>query len=145
MHQLKAETQTLDAAYAEIKELYETGIIKPNSIILVTTTNAKFPDFDGFIVYCKPTADVGHKRKSMEDDLDIYGIQEKQGRGLPKYNAPVWMKTAFLLRGLASGTAFKRDKWICMNEADTKKLLGFSLGVLYPESWPTVAVPDGFD
>ncbi len=56
MHQLKPETQTFDAAYAEIIELYtgKNGIIKPNSITLVTTTYAKFPDFVGFIVYCRP-------------------------------------------------------------------------------------------
>ena len=135
--QLKANTMTLVEAKVEIDGFVEN---RENSIIICIPTYGKFPDYDLFIVY------VNKKRYLNSNNITkVYGVQIKAGRGLPKHDVPEWIDEAYLVRGKAPEGVFIKNKWVYVNKASVVLLLGYSLGVLYPDNWPEYMTEDEFD
>jgi hypothetical protein len=124
------EYQTLDGAHKFIVDC--TRAVKVGTVMYISPQFAKFPDYDGFLLY-----------KESDSRNRIIGVQIKLLRGYPKNLPPSWMEAAYLIRGGAPVKAFAKEKWQYLNDNEMKSLLGYSLEPLYPSSWP--AVPDADD
>jgi hypothetical protein len=127
---IPTENQTLDRAYQFIVDC--TREVKVGTVMYISPQFAKFPDYDGFLLY-----------KESDSRNQIIGLQIKLLRGYPKNLPPSWMEAAYLIRGGAPVKAFAKEKWQYLNNNEMKSLLGYSLEPLYPSSWP--AVPDADD
>ena len=103
-------------------------------VLVLVPSYSKFPDFDGFVVYC-PDA-------STEI---IYGYQAKTKRTYPKRDCPDWVKEGLLLRGNSPTKGSLRKQWNYMSPDDVLSLLGYSLWPMYPASWPDFPPSDDFD
>lgn len=128
------ELQTFPHVMAYIAQILGSQCL-PCLLVLVPSYS-KFPDVDGFVVYCQNiTAPV------------IYGYQAKTGRAYPKHDAPTEMTKGLLLRGKAPAMGSLRRGWEYMSREGVQRLLGYSLAPMYPEAWPDYPSPnnDGFD
>ena len=105
------------------------------SVLVLVPSYSKFPDVDGFVVYC-----VDPTTKPL-----IYGYQAKTLRSYPKRNCPEWMEEGFLLRGKSPAMGSLRKGWNYMSHGDVLRLLGYSLAPMYPASWHEYPSTDAFD
>lgn len=99
---------------------------RDSHLVVVRSSFAKFPLFDGFVVGMLPTGSV------------VTGYQVKLGRRTPRSPVPSWVNGGGLLvRGLApSSTRDKRPSgWTFMNRSEIETFLGYSLASLYPAVW----------
>ena len=64
---------------------------------------------------------------------------------MPKHDVPEWIDEAYLVRGKAPVGDFIKKKWVYVNKDNVVLLLGYSLGVLYPDDWPEYMTEDEFD
>lgn len=131
---IPAEFITSHDAYRFIAHLVNG--LAPGTLLYLSPQCAKFPDYDGFLVF-KAAAAAGTFR--------VVGIQVKLSRGSPKHlPVPGWIEAAVLLRGNAPERAHLSDKWTYWNRDQMVELLGVSLGSLYPRSWPEQPEVDDF-
>ena len=110
-----------------------TGPISVPCLLVLFPSYSKFPDIDGFVVYC-----------GMETAL-VYGYQAKTGRAYPKKDAPIEMTKALLLRGKSPVMAsLRRGWWDYMSREGVVRLLGYSLEPMYPDTdtWPDYPSPN---
>lgn len=103
-------------------------------LLLLVPSSSKFPDFDGFVVYCPD-----------ETTETIFGYQAKTSRTYPKNACPDWMEEGLLLRGNSPTVGSLRRGWKYMSQQDVLSLLGYSLCPMYPASWPAYPRTDEFD
>lgn len=128
------EFQTLPQVMGHIADL--TARISVPCLMVLVPAYSKFPDVDGFVVYC------GVGAKTL-----VYGYQAKTGRAYPKKPAPKQLTKALLLRGKSPAKGSLQRGWAYMSREGVERLLGYSLEPMYPDSWPDYAPPndDGFD
>ena len=134
---LPGECKTLEAAQAKIRDCF-SAITRP-TIALFTPSYAKFPGYDGFIVYSTPAS-----------ALQIFGYQVKLNRAYPKQEAPDWISSSFLLRGSSpvdsiAGIGHAQRGWKYLTQAEIINMLGYSFAVLCPDQWPEAPHSDHFD
>lgn len=132
--QLSGECRTLEDAQDKI-QIILSNLSLP-TILLVTPTYAKFPDFDGFVCY----------KNAFGISINT-GYQVKLGRTYPKRDIPSgWLKQGYLIRGnpLACSSGQGKVGWTYLKEKDIEYLLGFSLAPLCPNQWP-LPERDDFD
>lgn len=118
------EIQTLEAGRAFIQQAIASAA--PGTLLIVRSNFAKYPLFDGFMVYV------------MEDIAAsiIVGQQTKLGRNLPKKSVPEWVNGGgYVIRGNATNQSYCANGWTYCDEASIKNFLGYSLESLYPSSW----------
>jgi hypothetical protein len=107
-----------------------------STLLVVTPSYSKFPDYDGIVCY----KDVAKQRVLK------MGYQVKLGRNLPVREVPDYFEAAHLIRGVAPEAPHTRGKWNYWSREDILGLMGYSLYHLVPSSWPVVPdVHDGFD
>ena len=123
---IPAEYQSLDQAHSFISKCVRS--LATDTVAYITPQFAKFPDYDGFLVYKEA----------------VVGIQIKLTRGYPKHPVPDWISEAFLIRGNAPATTYVDEKWTYLNKEEMVALLGYSLAPLYPNTWPEQPLSDDF-
>jgi hypothetical protein len=104
------------------------------ALLVVMPTFAKFPDFDGFVVYRREDG------KSV-----VYGYQCKPDRAYPKRAPCLEIHRALIVRGNAVVPDSGPRGWEAMGEKEMRALLGYSLGMLYPTTRSSAVENDAFD
>ena len=70
----------------------------------------------------------------------------KLDRKYPKHKLPMWVNGGgLLIRGAAPSTSYNSNRWEFLDEKEMKRLLGYSLGDLYPQQWPLLPENDLYD
>jgi hypothetical protein len=112
--------------------VFSENSVSSSSVTLAIPSYAKFPDFDGFLIFKRGSADV------------ICGYQTKLSRCDPKKDRPESVSFAYILRGPPpeDRRALRRG-WCYLGSEDMAGLLGYSLSFLTPKEWPPL--PDGND
>lgn len=128
---IPAENHTLEDAHNFIVGFVDSVAV--GTILYITPQYAKFPDYDGFLVY-----------KAVDEHTVVVGIQVKLTRGYPKHPVPTWIEKAILIRGNAPERPNYKDKWIYLSKEVMMGLLGTSMAPLYPHSWPAQPLVDNF-
>jgi hypothetical protein len=132
------EFQTFPRVMESIAEIL--GSQCPPCLLVLVPSYSRFPDVDGFVVYC------GMKTVPLAPVI-YYGYEVKTGRAYPKYDAPIEMTNGLLLRGKSPAMSSLRRGWDYTSREGVRYLLGCSLEPMYPDSWPDYPSPnnDGFD
>jgi len=125
---MPAQAQNLNEGYEFIKQC--TAHKPVGHLMIIRSTYAKFPLFDGFVV------GVVSKRKSV-----ITGYQVKFGRNTPSQSVPSWVNGGgLLIRGAApEGSSTLPSGWTSYGKEACKNFLGYSLEPLYPDDWLELA------
>ena len=124
---IPAECESLDQAHSFISNCIRS--LATETVAFITPQFAKFPDYDGFLVYKEA----------------VVGIQIKLTRGYPKHPVPDWISEAFLIRGnVTPATTYVDEKWAYLSKEEMVALLGYSMAPLYPNTWPGQPLFDDF-
>lgn len=124
----------MPAYYGTIEGAGESCPLQRATLLIVMPTYAKFPDYDGFVVY---RSNLGH--------VVVYGYQCKPERAYPKRVLPQGIRRGLIVRGNVVVPACGARGWEIFGEKEMRALLGYSLGMLYPPTWPSAAENDAFD
>ncbi len=120
---------TLDKAKEYIDKCVASHPVKAptGALFCITSSDPKFPDFDGLLVYTPAGGAANYTR--------IYGYQVKLRQGHPKNkHVPKWIEAAFLIKGRAAKKSRYVGDWKYLSEDEVRELLGVSLSAMYPAS-----------